>query len=97
MKNIFSKIVFFLLISFSVFGMAPETRAASAGKLGILPAFPDPERELTKSWFLYGVGRGEGKKDAVKIINSGDATKIVKVYAVDAVNTREGSFALLDE
>jgi hypothetical protein len=97
MKNIFSKIIICFFLVLVYLGFTSVAMAASTGNLGILPAYPDPERSLTKSWFLYEIDRGKKKRDAVKIMNSSNETKVVKVYPVDAVNTREGSFALLDE
>jgi len=99
MKNcqkIFSKIIisgfllFTLILPLQAFGLA-------AGGIGILPANPDPNNNLSKSWFIYTMDRGQTKVDAVNVFNNSDDEVVVKVYPVDGTTTADGNFTLIDE
>ena len=73
------------------------TGAVNTDTIGILPAYPDPNVQFSNSWFIYGLDLGQSKRDAVRVINNKNETVVVKIYAVDASTTSDGSFALLTE
>ncbi len=71
--------------------------AVNTGTVGILPANPDPQVKNSSSWFIYNLDLGQRKEDALRVINNKDEAVIIKIYAVDATVTSDGSFALLSE
>ena len=87
-----------ILISLVMFFMAViGVSAASFGGLGIYPTNPDPNVDLSSSWFIYNLVPGEEKQDSLTIQNSSEETLSAKVYPVDATTTADGAFALLKE
>jgi len=67
---------------------------AQAGSLGITPK-PLPNEPL-RSWFVYTLRPGETKDDTVVINNHSDKPLAVIIEALDATNTAEGGFTLID-
>lgn len=81
-----------------VFLLSPcLSQAIASGTSGIMPAYPDPENPITKSWFIYNLKPGESKEDAAKLMNNSDEYVTFKLYPVDALTTLEGNFALANE
>ncbi|AKM84838.1 MAG: hypothetical protein VE98_C0001G0381 [candidate division Kazan bacterium GW2011_GWA1_50_15] len=70
------------------------TGAASTGSIGVVPAFPDPAIQLSKSWFLYEVDPGATIEDTARITNRGESEMRINLEALDAFMTPDGSFAL---
>jgi LysM repeat protein len=89
------KLIFFLLVFFLFFPAVGK--AVNTETVGILPAYPDPEVKFSNAWFIYKLGAGQTKEDAVRVINNKKETVVVKLYAVDATTTSDGAFALLPE
>ncbi len=71
--------------------------AVNTESVGLLPGNADANVEFSDSWFMYKLDLGRDKIDAVRVLNNKDETVIVKLYAVDATTTADGSFALLSE
>lgn len=67
--------------------------AVEYGGLGGLPANPDPSNDRTKSIFVYAISPGQGRQDAVRVVNNTGETKTIKVYAADSEIASGGSFA----
>lgn len=98
MKSLSQKIrliFLFLLFGFIVFN--PSVEAIQGGCLGVFPAHPDPNIPYSQSWLIYNLVGGETKRDEFYIANQSDQTVTVKIYAVDAVMTKDGAFALKQE
>jgi hypothetical protein len=74
-------------------------QAISSGGLGIYPNQSEwnPQNDSTKSWFIYNTNPGEIKKSKVDIKNESDQSLVLKIYPVDAVTTKDGSFAPISE
>ena len=87
-------IAVFLVLNGSVIN---EVKAVEGGGIGIYPAEPNPAVPLSSSWFIYNLLPGEVKNDAVIVANTGDVTKTMKIYSVDATTTKSGSFVLREE
>ncbi len=83
-----------LLLSLGWLGGIAPAGAASTGSIGVVPAFPDPAIQLSKSWFLYEVDPGTVIKDTAKIVNLGEKEVHIQLEALDAFMTPDGSFAL---
>ncbi len=66
----------------------------AAGGIGIMPQ-PTPT-EPSRSWFVYTLNPGTSQTDTVLINNSSDKSINVAVEALDAINTAEGGFTLID-
>jgi LysM repeat protein len=71
--------------------------AIGTGGIAAYPANPSPDNDLTKSWFIYGLGPGESKEDAVIIRNDTGEDQSLTVYAVDSTTNNVGGFALEKE
>jgi len=69
--------------------------AINSGGLGIYPNQSEwnPKNESSKSWFIYTLKPEEIKKSKVDIKNDSDQSVDLKIYPVDAVTTKDGSFA----
>lgn len=79
-----------------VASFAQSVGGIEANSFGILPANPDPNVPLTKSWFLYEVDPGDIIEDGVQINNGYAETTTFKLEAVDAITLNGGGFGLLD-
>lgn len=91
------KILFLSFFAFAAFFLANRSLAINTGTVGILPGNPDPEVKYSNSWFVYKLDAGLSKNDSLRVINNKPETVVVKLYAVDATTTSDGSFALLME
>lgn len=60
----------------------------------VRPAYPNPEIENSKAWFIYNLEPGQATQDGLEIINSSNESKQVLVYAADSVKSSSGGFAL---
>lgn len=90
-KVILAAFLFLLSAPFAV-------KAAGSDSIGIFPANPDEKIPFSNSWFIYKLGLGEEKMDAIRVFNNRkEDTVVVKLYPVDAETTQDGSFALLQE
>jgi hypothetical protein len=89
--------VFFLFFLFVFMFVPLASRALVTDTVGILPAYPDNNVKASASWFIYNLKAGEEKLDAVMLINNKDETVVLKIYAVDAMSTVDGGFALASE
>lgn len=69
--------------------------AISSGGLGIYPNKSEwnLKNGASKSWFVYDLNPGEIKNSKVDIKNDSDQSVTLKIYPVDAVTTKDGSFA----
>jgi hypothetical protein len=76
----------FLLIFSSVF-------AIEYGGFGGRPAYPQASNPRTESIFIHIIEPGEEKKDAVRVINNTQETKILSIYATDSTPSTGGAFA----
>lgn len=76
-----------------VFLSLPLTVFADSGTIGGKPAYPDPENERTKSIFIKTLSPGASAGDGVKVVNTTDAAKTIRVYATDSVPSSGGAFA----
>lgn len=74
-----------------------QALAAGDGEMAIYPYEWDGENELTKHWFLYDLSPGTVHEDTVAVENLGDSDLSLKIYAVDALTTTDGAFALENE
>ncbi len=90
----------FILVNFLLFGLVgfwslSYVQAIEYGGLGIYPnaSEVDEKNSLTKSWFIYTLEPGEVKDGKVDIANISDVAVEAKIYPVDAVTTKDGSFA----
>lgn len=86
-----------ILIVFSLLLMPTSTMAAEDGEMSIYPASWDGENELTKYWYIYSLDKGDSHQDQVVVENTGGSPLSVKIYAVDALTTSDGAFALENE
>jgi LysM repeat protein len=91
------KILFLFLFTFAAFFFGNRSLAINTGTVGILPGNPDPDVKYSNSWFVYKLDAGLSKNDSIRVINNKPETVVVKLYAVDATTTSDGSFALLME
>ncbi|MBU0648194.1 DUF916 domain-containing protein [Patescibacteria group bacterium] len=85
------------LIVLGLLLMPANVLAAEDGQMAIYPQNWDGSNELTKHWFIYNLANGATHQDTVVIENMGDSDLSVKIYAVDALTTTEGAFALENE
>jgi len=98
MKKTNTKIALcFFCVAVAFFFFPRLAGAVNTETVGILPANPDPEVRFSDSWFMYRLGLGAGKVDGIRVLNNKSETVVVKLYAVDATTTTDGSFALLAE
>jgi hypothetical protein len=98
MKKINRKVVLGILSAVAVFFfLLRPVGAVNTETVGILPANPDPAVHFSDSWFIYHLGLGASKVDGIRVLNNKSETVVVKLYAVDATTTTDGSFALLAE
>ncbi|MEV5831070.1 DUF916 domain-containing protein [Spirillospora sp. NPDC052242] len=72
-------------------------RAAAPGPAGATWAVrpSGPKGPNGRDYFVYSVSPGQTVKDKVTVTNLGEAAQTFNVYATDAFNTADGSFALL--
>jgi hypothetical protein len=92
------KILLILTVVFSLeifLSFTHISYAISSSGLGIYPNQSewDPKNDATKSWFIYNLNSGEIKKSKVNIRNESDKPISLEIYPVDAVTTKDGSFA----
>jgi hypothetical protein len=92
------KILLILTVVFSLgifFFFTHVSYAISSSGLGIYPNQSewDPKNNATKSWFIYNLNPGEIKKSKVDIRNESNESILLEIYPVDAVTTKDGSFA----
>lgn len=92
-----SKVILSLLFLLFFIALPKTSHALMTETVGVLPAYPDNSVRFSDAWFLYHLNLGESKLDAVRLINNKDETVVLKVYAVDAVSTVDGGFALVPE
>jgi LysM repeat protein len=90
-------IIFILALLAGTILATGTSQAVNTGTVGILPAYPDTNIPFSNSWFIYNLGLGQAKRDAVRVLNNRAETIVVKLYAVDATTTTDGSFAPLGE
>jgi len=83
---------FIALLVVTVFSSA--VYAIGFGGLGGHPANPDPENELTKSWFIYEIEPGSFVEDAIVVQNLTEESKNVVLYPADTIKSSNGGFAL---
>lgn len=91
----------FLLVLAVVFGLgvwlsfSNISYAISSGGLGIYPNQSEwnLKDDSSKSWFIYTLDPGEIKQSKVDIKNESDQSILLTIYPVDAVTTKDGSFA----
>lgn len=62
-----------------------HAQAAPQGGLGVAPANPDPGNPATRSYVIADLSAGAGRRDAIRIANSGPSTMTYQVAAVDGV------------
>jgi len=69
--------------------------AISSSGLGIYPNQSEWNLKdiSSKSWFIYNINPGETKTSKVDIRNESDKQVSLKIYPVDAITTKDGSFA----
>ncbi len=67
---------------------------SAAGGIGIMPQ-PTPA-EPSRSWFVYTLKPGEIKSDTAVINNNSEESIIVGVEGLDAINTSDGGFTLIE-
>lgn len=92
------KIWLFLALVFGwniLSSVAKPSYAVNSGGLGVYPDQSEwnPKNEATKSWFVYTLNPGEIKNAKVDVKNDSDQPVTLKIYPVDAVTTKDGSFA----
>ena len=89
----------FILSLVLLAALVPSTgiRAISGDGLIAHPTNSDPNNSLTKSWFIYGLDRGEEKEDSLTIKNESDKPQSLTLYAVDSTSNNLGEFALEGE
>ncbi len=86
----------FIGLFFFIFSQSPVL-AVESGGLGLFPAHPNPKIPYSQAWLIYNLVPGESRRDAFIVVNKGDKPITVKLYPVDAVTTKDGSFALKPE
>jgi LysM repeat protein len=91
------KKIIICLMLFSVFIFPRSAGAINTATIGIWPGNPDPKVSFSDSWLIYNLDLGQKKTDAVVVKNVKEETVVIKLYAVDATTTSEGTFALLPE
>jgi len=85
-----------MVFSLGIFPLFAKTSyAINSGGLGIYPNQSEwnSKNEASKSWFIYTLNQGEIKKSKVDIKNDSDQSVDLRIYPVDAVTTKDGSFA----
>jgi hypothetical protein len=87
----------FLFLAAAFFFLPRFASAVNTETVGILPASPDPEKRFSDAWFMYNLDLGKVKRDGIRVLNNRSETVVVKLYAVDATTTTDGSFALVAE
>lgn len=86
---------FFILLMVVLFCPAQNAQAVETGKLGLLPAHPDPNKPIAASWFIYEAKPDTVIEDAALIKNHDKDNAVkVRIYAVDGTTTTNGVFAL---
>ena len=85
----------FFVTMFSLLLVPFISKAVVTETIGILPAYPDANVRFSDAWFIYNkLDLGQVKTDAVRIINNKPETIVLKLIALDAISTPDGSFAL---
>jgi len=74
-----------------------RAQAVEGMGIGLFPANPDPNIPYSQAWLIYNLVPGETKQDAFVVVNQGDKPVTLRLYPVDALVTKDGSFALKDE
>lgn len=87
------KLLHLILALFATMTLMSAPVGAEGSGIGIKPANPDPSNKRTESIFVYNKNAGDTYTDEVEIINSSDASKSVRLYAVDATVSTGGAFA----
>ena len=89
-------LILIMVFSLSIFPLSTKTSyAINSGGLGIYPNQSEwnLKNEASKSWFIYTLKQEGIKKSKVDIKNDSDQLIDLKIYPVDAVTTKDGSFA----
>lgn len=94
-----NKYKYYLLASFIFLSLfVSPVFALETGRMGIYPTFWDKTNPVTKSWFVYQLGKEEEKVDQATVINNTGEELKLKIYPVDAKTTADGAFSpLLEE
>ena len=83
-----------LAIVVGFFCVSGATQAIEYRGIGGRPASPDPAVPNSATWFIYHLGLGEAKEDAVVIQNTTLESERIVVYAADSTPSTDGGFAL---
>ncbi len=75
-------------------GLAWSLPIQAEGGLGLTPK--PTANEPDRSWFVYTLHPGTSQTDTMLITNNSEKSINVAVEALDAINTSEGGFALID-
>jgi hypothetical protein len=87
-KRLYSSFIFGLLLAWPLAASAVEY-----GGIGAKPSNPDPANPRTQSIFVYSLGTGDTKHDAVTVYNNTPSRKVISVYVVDSETSSGGAFA----
>ncbi|MFA7628365.1 MAG: LysM peptidoglycan-binding domain-containing protein [Candidatus Dojkabacteria bacterium] len=83
-----------LSIGLFLFFFVTNAQAIEYFHIGGRPAYPDPEVENSKAWFIYNLNPGEQKEDALEVVNNYEEPLEMLVYAADGIKSSNGGFAL---
>jgi len=93
-ESILNRFFVFCLISFFALIPAGPIRAVSMNGLVAYPADSAEDSAASESWFLYGLDRGESKRDSFVLLNDSEEKRTVAVYAADSATDDAGGFVL---
>ena len=86
-------IVAVVIALFVSLGIASHALAVEYGGIGGRPAFPDDNIPRSKSIFIHTLEPGASTTDGLQVINNGNQTVTLAVYAADSVPSTDGGFA----
>jgi len=94
MKNFTKYTTLVLSIALFLFFFVTNAQAIEYFHIGGRPAYPDPEVENSKAWFIYNLEPGQQKEDALEVVNNYEEPLEMLIYAADGVKSSNGGFAL---
>ena len=92
--TVLARIIVAVALALSVLlGTASLALAVEYGGIGGRPAFPKDDVPRSKSIFIHTLEPGASTTDGLQVINNGDQTVTLAIYAADSVPSTDGGFA----